>query len=107
MIIISFSFYSQNIDCMTEVFENQLTSSNSSCNPNLNFSYSTDPNFLASFPEKTISVYFWAINKSDSTSVNPFKTLNLQESVDLLNGQYIINLVTDNVIEDTKTIIKN
>ncbi|MGX1023040.1 hypothetical protein [Flavobacterium sp. CS20] len=55
---------------MTEAFESPSTLTTSSCSPNTNYSYSTDPNFLASFPEN-------------------------------------LNLIKDNVIVDTKTIIKN
>lgn len=77
----------QTHDCLIDEFESTLNSqSSNSCTPNPNYSYSIDPAFLATFPEETIAVHFWAINRTDGTSDNPYTLTKLQESVDLLNS---------------------
>ncbi len=86
--VLSVNFsHAQSAECMANAFGSQNFSS-SFCSPQNGYSYSIDPAVLASYPQETISVYFWGINQSNGSSANPFNTVKLQESIDLLNSAF-------------------
>ena len=73
------------------------------CNPNPNFSYSTDPKDLQSFPELIIPVVFWGINRTDGSHDNALTNTKASEAVQLLNSAFeIMNICFE--LKDIKQI---
>lgn len=58
------------------------------CHPDPNFTYSTDPKYLDSFPEIKIRVHFWGINQNDGISEDKLTEDKVFESMKLLNSAF-------------------
>ena len=76
-----------------EVFDNYCINENDisltqKCNPQEGFSFSTDPEYLASFDEIVVPLVFWGVNKDDGTSDDPFTQDKANESLKLLNSAF-------------------
>jgi hypothetical protein len=52
------------------------------------YTKSTSEVYLNSFPEVTINLSYWVVNRKDGTSENPIDSLKIQESVEVLNKAY-------------------
>lgn len=58
------------------------------CRPQEGFTFSTDPNYLATFNELTVPVVFWGINRDDGSSENALTEDKISESLNLLNSAF-------------------
>jgi hypothetical protein len=58
------------------------------CKPNPSYSYSTDPEYLSTFPEVLIPVVFWGINQTDGSNEDPLTKTKVLESIELLNSAF-------------------
>lgn len=66
--------------------EDEVFSQN--CTPQEGFTFSTDPEYLATFEELIVPVVFWGINKDDGSSDDAFTLDKVNESLKLLNSAY-------------------
>lgn len=58
------------------------------CRPQEGFTFSTDPNYLATFKELTVPVVFWGVNRDDGSSENALSEDKIGESLNLLNSAF-------------------
>ena len=67
---------------------NEIEEHTRKCEPNPDYSYSTDPDYLNSFPEVIIPVVFWGINRTDGSNKAPLTKSKVEESLSLLNSAF-------------------
>jgi hypothetical protein len=60
----------------------------STCKPDPNYSYSTDPDYLNNFSELIVPLVFWGINQDDGSNDDFLTKSKVRESVDLLNSAF-------------------
>ena len=79
-------------DCISFDDESIEDHTERTCDPYDNqrpfYTKSTSEAYLDSFPEVTVNLTYWVVNKVDGTSENPIDSLKIQESVEILNQSY-------------------
>ncbi|WP_127844533.1 zinc metalloprotease [Psychroflexus aestuariivivens] len=68
------------------VYDDEVFQQN--CHPDPNFTYSTDPEYLDSFPEIKIRVHLWGFNQDDGSSEDKLTEDKIHESLKLLNSAF-------------------
>lgn len=85
LIIFSLSFQQAQSHC---IHEDSDENAQGNCLPSKSYSFSTDPDVLAAYPEITVRIFFWGINQDNGESEDLLTEDKIQESMDLLNSAY-------------------